>query len=196
MSLPAGPMISLAVALEGFCTIIQRDGGERRAAVEDFVTGNHKNVLRPGDLLRRIDLPSSALRKLTCISPNLADSPGTLSGAVDRHDRPAGQGLHADYFGFYGTTTAIQVCAIPSADDLRATLEHEIPVFFDDVHGTPEYRKHMTFYFAEEIRRELSGKIPHELHGQRSDFFARSAAWAVPANFFARNGMVRGQKRL
>jgi hypothetical protein len=49
---------------------------------------------------------------------------------------------------------------LPNADDLRATLEHEIPIFFDDVHGTPEYRKHMTFYFAEEIRRELSGKIP------------------------------------
>jgi len=48
---------------------------------------------------------------------------------------------------------------IPSADDLRAVLEHEIPVFFNDVHGTPEYRKHMTFYFAEEIRRELSAKI-------------------------------------
>ena len=32
-------------------------------------------------------------------------------------------------------------------------------IFFDDVHGTPEYRKHMTFYFAEEIRRELSGKV-------------------------------------
>jgi hypothetical protein len=49
---------------------------------------------------------------------------------------------------------------IPNADDLRAVIEHGIPIFFDDVHGTPEYRKHMTFYFAEEIRRELAGKIP------------------------------------
>src|ERR1700731_217940 len=65
MSLPAGPMISLTVALEGLCTLTQRDGSERRVAVEDFVTGDHKNVLRPGDLLRRIDLPSSALRKVT-----------------------------------------------------------------------------------------------------------------------------------
>ena len=64
MSLPAGPMISLTVALEGVCTILQRDGGERRVPVEDFVTGNHKNVLQPGDLLRSIELPASALRKL------------------------------------------------------------------------------------------------------------------------------------
>ena len=47
---------------------------------------------------------------------------------------------------------------LPDADGLRARLEREIPKFFDDVHGTPEYRKHLTFYFAEEIRRELSNK--------------------------------------
>jgi hypothetical protein len=47
---------------------------------------------------------------------------------------------------------------IPDAYALHARLEREIPVFFSDVHGTPDYRKHMTFYFAEEIRRELDGK--------------------------------------
>ncbi|HVA77850.1 MAG TPA: FAD binding domain-containing protein, partial [Candidatus Binataceae bacterium] len=57
MSLPAGPMISLAAALEAICTIEQRGGGERRVALEDFVTGNHRNVLQPGDLLRRINFP-------------------------------------------------------------------------------------------------------------------------------------------
>ena len=31
-------------------------------------------------------------------------------------------------------------------------------MWFDDVHGAPDYRKHLTLYFAEEIRRELSGK--------------------------------------
>src|SRR5216683_5780377 len=63
MSLPAGPMISLAVALEGICTVIASDGRERRVSVEDFVTGNHRNLLQPGDLLRRIVLPASAMRK-------------------------------------------------------------------------------------------------------------------------------------
>jgi len=66
MSLPAGPMISLAVALEGICRILNRDGAERRVPVEDFVTGNHQNVLQPDDLLRTIELPASALRKRAC----------------------------------------------------------------------------------------------------------------------------------
>jgi hypothetical protein len=48
---------------------------------------------------------------------------------------------------------------LPKPDELRVRLEREISKFFDDVHGTPEYRKHMTFYFAEEIRGELSKKV-------------------------------------
>ena len=63
MSCRPGALISLTAALEGICTIWPRDGGERRMPVVDFVTGDHENVLGPGDLLRRIDLPASALRK-------------------------------------------------------------------------------------------------------------------------------------
>jgi hypothetical protein len=47
---------------------------------------------------------------------------------------------------------------VPNAGTLRARLEQEIQVFFDDVHGAPDYREHLTFHFAEEIRRELGGK--------------------------------------
>ena len=57
MSLPAGPMISLTAALEGVCTLWPRDGAPRQVSVVDFVTGNHANVLRPGELLRSIHLP-------------------------------------------------------------------------------------------------------------------------------------------
>ena len=65
MSLPAGALISLTAALEGVCTIWQHDGGERSVPVLDFVTGVNQNVLGPGDLLRSIDLPASALHKRT-----------------------------------------------------------------------------------------------------------------------------------
>src|SRR5690606_13531251 len=65
MSLPAGPMISLATALEGVATIVEPDGGERRLPVEQFVTGNQRNVLQPGELLRAIELPASALARRT-----------------------------------------------------------------------------------------------------------------------------------
>ena len=63
MSLPAGPMISLAVALERIYTLWPRDAAPRTVAALDFVTGNHTNVLRPGELLRNIRLPAAALTK-------------------------------------------------------------------------------------------------------------------------------------
>jgi len=63
MSLPAGPMISLTSALDGVCTIWKADGGELKIKVADFVIGNNRNVLAPGDLLRQIDIPLHALKR-------------------------------------------------------------------------------------------------------------------------------------
>jgi CO/xanthine dehydrogenase FAD-binding subunit len=159
MSLPAGPMISLAVALEGLCTIRSREGGERQVPIEQFVTGNHQNVLQPGDLLRRIELPAAALRKRACFRrmslTHLGRSSTLLVGTLCPRE-----GV------FLLTVTASTVrplrlafSQLPNADELRDRLGKEIPdsLYLDDVHGAPAYRKHMTFYFAEEIRRELAG---------------------------------------
>jgi CO/xanthine dehydrogenase FAD-binding subunit len=158
MSLPAGPMISLAVALEGVCKIRGRDGGERLVAVEDFVTGNNKNVLQSGDLLISISLPAAALRKRSSFRrislTHLGRSAALLAGTLDPQD------------GVFMLTVSASTerphrfmfPKLPGADDLRTRIQREIPKYFDDVHGTPDYRRHMTLYFAEEIRRELSNK--------------------------------------
>jgi CO/xanthine dehydrogenase FAD-binding subunit len=158
MSLPAGPMISLTVALEGICKILQRDGGERLVSVEDFVTGNNKNVLQPGDLLRSIALPASALRKRSSFRrislTHLGRSAALLAGTLDPHG------------GVFMLTVSasterphrFKFPKLPGADELRTRIQREIHEYFDDVHGAPDYRKHMTLYFAEEIRRELSNK--------------------------------------
>src|ERR1700710_1143923 len=63
MSLPAGPMIALTAALDGVCTIWKADGGEQKISVADFVTGDQRNVLVAGDLLRQIDIPVAALTR-------------------------------------------------------------------------------------------------------------------------------------
>ena len=163
MSLPAGPMISLTVALEGICKILNRDGSERRVPVEDFVTGNHKNVLQPGDLLRSIELPTSALRKLASFRrvslTHLGRSTALLAGTLDPRDGVFMLTVSASTERPY----RLEFPKLPNPDELRTHLEREIPKFFDDVHGTPEYRRHMTFYFAEEILRELS---VHKISGQ------------------------------
>src|SRR4029078_5049812 len=87
MSLPAGAMISLTAALEGVYRLWPRDQIPRKVPAINFVTGNHANVLRPGELLRSIHLPASALTKdfafrrnsLTHLGPSAALIIGTKS---------------------------------------------------------------------------------------------------------------------
>ncbi len=159
MSLPAGSLISLAVALEGLCMIRLRNGSGQQVPVENFVTGNHQNILQPGDLLRSIALPASALRKRTCFRrmslTHLGRSSTLLVGTLCPRE-----GV------FMLTVTAATVRPLrlafpqlPDAGELRAKLQDKIPdsLYLNDVHGAPAYRKHLTFYFAEEIRRELAG---------------------------------------
>ena len=159
MSLPAGPMISLTVALEGVYTIRLRDGGERRVAAEEFVTGNHQNILQPGDLLRSIDVPIAALRKQTCFRrmslTHLGRSTALLIGTLSPQDGAFMLTVSAS------TVRPIRMSfdEVPDARSLRERLRETIAdsMYHDDVHGAPDYRKHLTFHFGEEIRRELSG---------------------------------------
>ena len=48
---------------------------------------------------------------------------------------------------------------VPDTRSLHERLRETIPdpMYHDDVHGAPDYRKHLTYHFAEEIRGELSG---------------------------------------
>ena len=121
-------------------------------------------VTRSGnEVSAHIELPASALHKRASFRrvslTHLGRSTALLAGTLDPRD------------GVFMLTVSasterphrIEFPKLPAPDELRTRLEREIPKFFDDVHGTPEYRKHMTFYFAEEIRRELS---VHKISGQ------------------------------
>jgi hypothetical protein len=47
---------------------------------------------------------------------------------------------------------------VPSAETLDSALDAAAPfdLYLDDVHGSPRHRQHLTYYFAEQIRQELS----------------------------------------
>ena len=49
MALPAGPMITMTVALEASYTLWSPDGSERTVDAGEFVTGNHATILGPGE---------------------------------------------------------------------------------------------------------------------------------------------------
>jgi CO/xanthine dehydrogenase FAD-binding subunit len=155
MALPAGPMISLTSALEGVCTIWKADGSEQQIAVADFVTGNQRNVLGSGDLLRQIELPIAALKRRAgfrqiSLTP-VGRSAALLIGTV------RDEGLVLTVTASTIRPVKLPFPGMPRASELRDAILRRIPdaLYHDDVHGKPLWRKHMTLKLAEEIRAEL-----------------------------------------
>jgi CO/xanthine dehydrogenase FAD-binding subunit len=159
MALPAGPMISLTSALDGTCIIWTAEGNERHIAVLDFVLGPQHSAIKPGELLRAIDLPIASLRRRTAfrqisLSP-LGRSGALLIGTLSPEDG-----------SFALTVTAstprpirLPFTRLPSREALRDKLEAEIlpQGYYTDVHGAPAWRRQVTLQFAEEIRVEFAG---------------------------------------
>ncbi|KQR62201.1 FAD-binding molybdopterin dehydrogenase [Arthrobacter sp. Leaf337] len=160
-SLPAGPMISLCAALDGKATVHGPGGASRTVPVAGFVTGDGKNCLAPGELLRSIHLPASALasrvafRRLSL--SNLGRSGVLLIGRLDADGtlvltvtaatkRPVQLRFAAQSDSTVSTATLVEA--------LDAAIPAEL--YHDDIHGLPAWRKDMTYRLAEEIRAELA----------------------------------------
>jgi CO/xanthine dehydrogenase FAD-binding subunit len=157
MSLPAGAMTSLAVALEARYTLWPRDGAPRVVPSAHFVTGNHANILAPGELLRSISIPASALRKRFAFRQQSLTRLGRSAALI-----VGTRGI--DGSGFLLTITAatpkpvqISFAEMPSAAALRDAIGDSIPAdgYFNDPHGRADYKRHLTYAFAEQIRLEL-----------------------------------------
>ncbi|CAM5721495.1 hypothetical protein SALBM135S_05089 [Streptomyces alboniger] len=157
-ALPAGPMISLAAALDGECLLRGWDGSPRRCRVADFVTGAGRKDLAEGELLRSVTLSARALGCRTAFRQaslhNLGRSGALVIGALD----PVDGSLAV-------TVTAATVRPLrfrfplpPGERELRRVIDGTVAdaEWFDDIHGLPEWRRHMTLRFAEEVRRELT----------------------------------------
>ncbi len=156
LSLPAAPMLALTVALDGVAGVWRPDGTELRVAMAGFTTGPQRTVLGPGELLRCIDLPAAALRRRGAVR----------QASLTRHGRSAVLLVAtANADGFALTITASTVrplhAAWPAApsrdalDDYVAAIPPEL--WFDDVHGAPSWRRHMTRRLAAELHEELLG---------------------------------------
>jgi len=161
MSLPAGPMIALTAALDGVCTVWKADGSEYRIEAASFVTGNQRNVLVSGDLLRSIELPLAALKQRVAfrqisLTP-VGRSAALLIGKID-----ADGALKLTVTASTVRPVQLSFARLPQADVMRDVILQRIPdlLYHDDVHGKPAWRKHMTLRLAEEIRAELQGPSP------------------------------------
>jgi len=159
MSLPAGPMISLTAALDGICTIWRVDGSEQKIGVADFVTGNQRNVLAPGDLLRSVDIPVPALKRRSAFR-QISLTPLGRSAALLIGSIAAGGAMALTVTASTVRPVQLSFAGFPQPKELREAILRLIPdaLYHTDVHGKPMWRKHMTLRLAEEIRGELQGE--------------------------------------
>jgi CO/xanthine dehydrogenase FAD-binding subunit len=161
MSLPAGALICLTVSLEGQLTLLARDGSSRTVAAVDFVTANNRNILAPGELLRTIHLPASALKKRFATRratlTHLGRSAALLAG-TQAHD---GGDMLITITAATSRPIQLRLPEGATATILKQALDDAIPAegWFDDVNGTPAYKRHVTCHFAEEIRAELAAAL-------------------------------------
>jgi CO/xanthine dehydrogenase FAD-binding subunit len=161
MSLPAGPMITMTVALEATYALWSADGRERTVAAVDFVTGDHANVLEPGEVLRSIHIPATALRKRYATRRFTLTHMGRSTIFMVATQTPGTDDMLLTITA--GTTHPIRLVfdTMPDVDALQDRLdgigEH---VWFDDPNGTPDHRRHLTKHYAEEMRVELGTGAP------------------------------------
>lgn len=154
LALPAGPMISLAASLDAEAVIWTPEGAERRMPVAELVTGAMQTGLEPGEVLREIAIPRASLHSRTGfrrIALNDLGRTGTLVIARRALDS-------ATVFTVTGATSRpvqLRFDELPSAALLRQRVD-AIDCWYDDAHGSPDWRRAMSARFLEQLRQELS----------------------------------------
>ena len=141
-ALPAGPMITLAVAL-----------GADLVPAASFVTGNMTTILESTDVLRSIHVSADALASRTAFR-KIALSPIGRSGAVlAARLTPEGRFTLAVTGGTL-RPVLLAYAKLPSAATLAADIG-AIDCWFTDAHGAADWRRAVSGVLGEEIRLEL-----------------------------------------
>ena len=157
MSLPAGALITLTVALEASYQLLPRGGAPRTVPAVDFVVGDHLNILAPGELLRSITIPIAALKKRFALRRATLTHLGRSAALLVGTQSPGTNDMLLTITAATPWPVQLHFTTMPSADALRQAIDTRIPpgAYFDDVNGTPAYKQHLTHRFAEQIRCEL-----------------------------------------
>ena len=153
LSLPAGAMVSLMAALDATLTVWEANGDDCEIGVVEFVTGVNANVMQSGDVLRSIAIPTDSLDSRTAFRKVALAPLGRSGSVVIGRLAPSGE--------FVVTITAattrpvqLRFDALPTAADVAAKVA-EIDVWFDDPHGKPDWRRHVSGVLAQQVLEEL-----------------------------------------
>lgn len=161
MALPAGPMIALSAALDGTCRIYGRDGTVREVAALDFVKAPQRTALAPGELLRAIRLPVDRLRRPAAVRRISLSPMGRTGALVIGTLAPAGA-VDITITGSTPRPIRLSFATPPTPAETVGAIDAAIPQseWFDDIHGSPAWRRAMTQQFAVDIVAEVAKARP------------------------------------
>lgn len=150
----AGAMISMAATLDGVAEIWHPDGTDSRVRVEALPTGNGTNILGPGDVIRAIELPGTAMRASTALRKiALAEygrSGAVLSGRLDEDGSTVFVITAATL-----TPTVLRSPTMPSTAELRAFAD-AADGYYTDPLGSADWRRQVAGVLLGEVRDELA----------------------------------------
>jgi CO/xanthine dehydrogenase FAD-binding subunit len=115
-------------------------------------------VLQKGELLRRIHLPVAALSKRTAMRQVSLTRFGRSAALIIATVGDDGADFLLTVSAATPRPVQLRFATCPSAEELRHALDTRLPpgAYFDDVHGSAPYKRHVTQYLAEQIRTELA----------------------------------------
>jgi CO/xanthine dehydrogenase FAD-binding subunit len=156
LALPAGPMTALTAALDGVCVIWEAGGGEHEIPVVDFVQDVRTTALHAGDVLRAIRLPAAALRRRAAFR-QMSLTPFGRSAALLIGTLCEQTGFAVTITGSTRRPVRLSFATIPAESELHGAIDGTVTAWFDDQHGAPDWRRHISLRMAEDIRRALAG---------------------------------------
>ncbi|APE37462.1 oxidoreductase [Nocardia mangyaensis] len=155
LSLPAGAVLGALVALDAVAVVWPRGGGERRIPLREFVTGPGENVLAAGAVVRSFLVPAASLMAHTSFR-KIALAPLGRSGAVVMGRRTADGRCAITVTAATVRPVVLDFDSVPREFELADALsEVEPSLWFDDPHGAPDWRRHVTGLLAAEVAAEL-----------------------------------------
>lgn len=155
LALPAGAMTSMLAGLGAQAVVWTPDGGVRREPVAELVTGVRTTSLRPGEVLRALDVPAESLAAPALIRrASLATRGRSGAVVVGRRDGDA------VVLTLSASTTRPVVLRLPAGvapEEVRAAVAG-VTTWYDDPHGAPDWRAAMTARLAVEVADRLSAE--------------------------------------
>lgn len=153
-ALPAGAVTALLVTLDATAVVWTTDGGERRLPVADLVTGPRTTALTPGEVVRAFDVPTAALRGTTGFR-RVSLSPHGRTGTLVTARRDA-DGFVLVVTGGTPRPLVLRWDTIPATAEVGAALAAHDD-WYDDPHGSPDWRRAVSRRFAAELVAEAAG---------------------------------------